>query len=159
MRVQLLLIIFLFMKKRLSPQQLLAWQQFLLASSQLLGNISEDLEAEDALPLAWYDILYSLEAQPEKRLRLSELADTVLMSRSGLTRLIDRVEKAGYLKRVACKHDRRGIHAELTEKGSTALKRSWPAYSRAVFKHFADKLDAEETDRLSQLLGKLNAEQ
>lgn len=143
------------LRERVSTRQLEAWRGLLAAGNHVVGAVNAELEAAGALPLAWYDVLYTLQEQPGGRMRLAGLADAVLMSRSGLTRLLDRLEKKGLMRRVECPSDRRGLFAELTEAGDRALKRSWPAYSRALLAHFANKLDDSEVESLASILGKL----
>jgi DNA-binding MarR family transcriptional regulator len=109
------------------------------------------------LSLEHYDVLLCLKRAPggETRLRLSELAKAVTLSRSGLTRLVDRLEKAGLLRREACPSDRRGAFAVLTPKGSDALRRTWPAYARAIQEHFARHLSDEEAAVLARAFGRI----
>ena len=99
-----------------------------------------------------YDILLVLEESPDQRLRMSELAELALISRSGITRLVDRLEKDGLVKRASCSHDRRAIHALLTEKGLKERERAWPIYEKALEELFASKLNDAEAKTLAKLL-------
>ena len=99
-----------------------------------------------------YDILLVLEESPDQRLRMSELAELALISRSGITRLVDRLEKDGLVKRASCSHDRRAIHALLTEKGLKERERAWPIYEEALEELFASKLNDAEAKTLAKLL-------
>ena len=114
-------------------------------------------EDNSLLPLEHYDVLLCLKRAPGggQRLRLSELAEAVTLSRSGLTRLVDRLEKAGLLRREACPTDRRGAFAALTPKGAGALRRTWPAYARAIQEHFARHLSDEEAGILARASGRI----
>jgi DNA-binding MarR family transcriptional regulator len=107
---------------------------------------------ETELPLTWYDVLVALVGAPEHRLRLRELAHEVLLSRSGLTRLVDRLEAAGLLRREPDPTDRRGAFAVLTEAGYEALRRTWPLYARGIQDHFARHLEADEAAILARAL-------
>src|SRR5688572_18651438 len=136
-----------------SPDGFLAWRAFLRAHAAAVGRIERDLAAsEPDLPLTWYDVLVALVGAPEHRLRLRELAREVLLSRSGLTRLVDRLEAAGLLRREPDPTDRRGAFAVLTDEGYEALRRTWPLYARGIEEHFARHLERDEATILAQAL-------
>ena len=137
----------------LPPARLEAWQAFIRAHSAVVARIERDLNARRLTPLTWYDVLIELVYAPENRLRLSELADTVALSRSGLTRLVDRLEHEGLLRREPHPHDRRGAYAVLTAAGYDAVARTRPAYLRDIAAFFAGHLTDEES-RI--LLGAMN---
>ena len=103
----------------------------------------------------WYDILLALDKAPEQRLRMSELSAAVVLSRSGLTRFVDRLENAGLLRREAVPGDRRGSYAVLTEEGEAALRRSWPAYSQGITDYFARHLNDAEAVQLTEILSRM----
>src|SRR5918998_5905069 len=84
----------------LAPAELAAWRGMLRVHSALVKALDAELIAQHDLPLTSYEVLISLQAAPERRLRMAELADALLLSRSGMTRLVDRLERAGYLERV-----------------------------------------------------------
>jgi DNA-binding MarR family transcriptional regulator len=141
-----------------SPDGFLAWRAFLRAHAAAVGRIERDLAAvEPDLPLTWYDVLVALVGAPDRRLRLRELADEVLLSRSGLTRLVDRLEAAGLLHREPDPTDRRGAFAVLTESGYDALRRTWPSYARSIQEHFARHLSDDEATLLAQALDRIAA--
>jgi DNA-binding MarR family transcriptional regulator len=136
-----------------SPDGFLAWRAFLRAHAAAVGRIERDLAAsEPELPLSWYDVLVALVGARDRRLRLRELADEVLLSRSGLTRLVDRLEAAGLLRREPDPTDRRGAFAVLTEAGYEALRRTWPLYARGIQDHFGRYLMPEEAGVLARAL-------
>ena len=132
-----------------------AWEAFVFAHAAAVGRIERDLRAAGHIPLTWYDVLTALSDAPEGRLRLSELADQVVLSRSGLTRLLDRVEAAGLIRRERSADDRRGAFAVLTAEGERALLAAWPDYARGIATHFSDRLTAEEKRVLVVALGKV----
>ncbi len=101
----------------LTSAELAAWRGFLRAHATVVRALEGDLQAEHDLPLASYDVLVQLSEAPDRRLRMTELADRVLLSRSGLTRLADRLEREGLLTREPCPSDARGTLAVLTEAG------------------------------------------
>src|ERR1700712_6009675 len=98
-----------------------AWRGFLNAHAHVIRRLEAELEAEQSMPLANYDVLVQLAEAPDHALRMSELATSVLLSRSGLTRLVDRLEREGLVERQACADDARGTLAVLTPGGLTRL--------------------------------------
>jgi DNA-binding MarR family transcriptional regulator len=139
-----------------SPDGLRAWRAFLRAHAAAVGQIERDLSAaEPVLPLTWYDVLVALVGAPDRRLRLRELANEVMLSRSGLTRLVDRLEAAGLLRREPDPADRRGAFAVLTEGGYEALRRTWPSYARGIQEHFARHLSHDEATLLARALDRV----
>ena len=125
---------------RIEEEQLATWRAFLRAHSSMLRRISADLEEADLPPLPWYDVLAALRDAPEQRLRQVELAERVLLSHSGMSRLLDRVEKAGLVERVTCPGDRRSFHVELTDEGEAMLAEMWPVYARGIAEDFLPAL-------------------
>ncbi|HEU0113636.1 MAG TPA: MarR family transcriptional regulator [Thermomicrobiales bacterium] len=132
--------------------RLAAWRALLNAQAAAVGAIERDLAAAGHIPLLWYDVLVALSEAPDERLRMHELAERVVLSRSGLTRLVDRLEGAGLLCRAACPGDRRGAFAVLTAAGRAALARTWPAYARGIDEHFARYLTLEAATAVATAL-------
>lgn len=126
------------------------WRLFLTVQIQVIERIQEKLSAANLPPLEWYDVLWALEETPDRRLRLSELADRVLLSRSNLTRLLDRLEKNELLYREPCPTDRRGTFAVLTEAGAAMQKQMWAIYSEGIAEYFGDRLSDEEVKVMQQ---------
>ena len=143
------------MSKTLSKDALLAWRRLLTAHSRATAAIERDLEHGGVLPLGWYDVLYALYEAPKNCLRMHELADAVVLSRSGLTRLVDRLDKAGYVTRAPCPEDRRGQHAVLTAKGKAALKKTWPVYEKSIRDQFARHFSDAEARRIADMFERL----
>ena len=135
-------------KERLSEQNLAAWRNFLKAHAVVVDRIDHDLVAAERLPLSSYDVLIELYEAPERRLRMHELAERVVLSRSGLTRLVDRLEAEGFLRRDRSATDRRGAYAVITEQGIAALRRAWPIYAQVISKYFAQWLSPQEAQVL-----------
>lgn len=131
---------------------------FLRAHAQVTRSLEAELVAEHDLPLPSYDVLVQLSESPDRRLRMTELADRVLLSRSGLTRLVDRLAREGLVERQSCPSDARGTLAVLTETGLQRLQDAWPTHLRGVAEHVTGKLTAEEIERLTTLLAKLVVE-
>jgi DNA-binding MarR family transcriptional regulator len=132
------------MTTRRNSAQLDIFGKFLRAHQQVSKALNRNLLAERRISLSWYDVLLQLSASNEDRLRLQDLADRVLYSRSGLTRLIDRMEKAGLVCREPCSDDKRGTYAVLTPLGKRELRRSAPTHLRGIDEHFFSKLSEDE---------------
>lgn len=142
-------------KEVIDPIRLAAWRNFITAHANLIDLIDDELAAAGHLPLNWYDVLIELVEAPENRLRLHELAKRVVLSRSGLTRLLDKLEKEGLLIREAARNDRRGAFAVLTEKGRDAIRKSWPTYSTGIAEHFAAYMNGEEAQVIQDVFARI----
>ena len=127
------------------------WAEFLRVHATLVDVLGRELTAGTGLPLTWYDVLIQLH-EAGGRLRMQELASAIVLSKSGLTRLVDRLEAAGYVARVSCPSDRRGTFAELTASGRTELLRARPVHLRSIAEHFAAPLAAPELEGLGRAL-------
>jgi DNA-binding MarR family transcriptional regulator len=136
-----------------------AWRSFLVAHARVLEVLADELEAECGLPLTWYDVLVQLEEAPDHRLRMQELARAVLLSKSGLTRLVDRMGTAGLVGREPCPDDRRGTFVVLTGAGIERLHSAAPTHMRGVIEHFTGQLTEEEAVTLGDVLGRIGAAQ
>ena len=123
---------------------LAAWRAMLEAHAEVTAALERDLLAGCGLPLAWYDVLAQLHDAPGRGLRMQELARAVLLSKSGLTRLVDRMEQAGLVVREPDPDDRRGTRTALTSAGRAALRRAAPVHVRGVQRHFARHLEGDE---------------
>ena len=141
----------------LEESRLSAWRKFLTAHARLIEQIEHELAEAKVLPLGWYDVLLALYEAPDRRLRMHELASAVVLSRSGLTRLVDRLEAEGLLARERCGTDRRGAYAVLTDAGLAALRQAWPVYMRGIVEHFAGYLNDEEVRVLTEVFQRILA--
>jgi len=139
----------------LSAVELSAWRTFLRAHATVTRRLEAELVAEHDLPLASYDVLVQLSEAPERSLRMTELADRVLLSRSGLTRLADRLERDGFIARQACPSDARGTLAVLTDAGLAKLQSAWVTHRRGVAEHVTGRLSPDEVVALGALMAKL----
>jgi DNA-binding MarR family transcriptional regulator len=129
-----------------------AWGRLLLAHKVLIERIQKALAAAGLPPLEWYDVLLALALRDERRMRLHQLGDWVALSRSNLTRLCDRLEKAGAIERVRSPEDGRGQFAQMTPAGAALLKKMWPVYRRSIESHFARHYSGREAAGLAELL-------
>ena len=126
------------------------------AHAALINQIERELIAAGVVPLSWYDVLFALYDAPDQRLRMNELASAIVLSRSGLTRLVDRLEAEGLLVRERLTSDRRGAFAVLTEKGVEAMREAWPVYARGIEKHFARYLNDEEARIVTEVFRRMH---
>ncbi len=136
----------------LTPKQMAAWRRFLRAHALVVRRLEADLLAEHQLPLASYDVLVQLVEAPQRRLRMTRLAERVLLSRSGLTRLVDRLEREGLVRREACDSDGRGFYAVLTDAGVERLRDATPTHLRGVADYAVGRLADDEAARLDAIL-------
>lgn len=139
----------------LTEPQMAAWRLFLRTHAVVTRRLEADLLAEHGLPLASYDVLVQLVEAPQRRLRMSELAERVLLSRSGLTRLVDRLEKEGLVRREACEDDARGLFTVVTDAGFARLREASPTHLRGVLAHAMGRLDDDEASALADLLAQV----
>lgn len=145
------------MAQALDEPLLAAWRAFIRAHATVVDRLDHELQAEQDLPLTWYEVLFHLERAPEHRLRLSDLASQLLLSRSGITRLVDRMVASGAIERQACPTDRRGAFAVLTRDGLGRLRQARPVHLRGIEQHFARHLRADEVDTVRAALERVVA--
>jgi DNA-binding MarR family transcriptional regulator len=145
------------MPARPDPAQLAAWRRLLEAHATVTELLERELMAERGLPLSRYDVLLNLAEAPGGRLRMQELSASVLLSKSGLSRLVDRMVEAGLVRRERCEDDRRGWFAVLTDQGRSALRRAAPVHLRGIHEHFARHLHPEEVPVLTEALARVVA--
>lgn len=143
------------MAKDVPDRRLEAWKSFLRAYRLLVDRLEEELLTGRGLPLSWYDVLVQLEAAPERRLSMKHLARSVLLSPSGVTRLIDRMEDAGFVKRWHCPQDRRMWFVLLTDAGARELQDSAPLHLRGIEEHFTRHLTEAEAETLALGLSRM----
>jgi DNA-binding MarR family transcriptional regulator len=141
----------------LSPRELAAWKGMLAAHSRLLARLDSELERDHGLPLTSYEVLMYLGDADGERLRMGELADRLLLSRSGITRLVDRLERQGLIARERCERDGRGLFARLTPEGQEKLAAVRPAHLAGVRRHFISRLAPRELEQLGAIWRRLLA--
>ena len=145
--------------RHLDEAQLEDWRLFLRAHAFVISRLEADLAADGQPGLAVYDVLVQLVGAPGHRLRMTELAQAVLLSRSGLTRLVDRMAALGYVRREPSPGDARGVHAVLTDAGVSVLRRASRTHLRGIGEHVVDRLTGPELAALGRVCAKLVAEQ
>ena len=137
--------------KTLTPRELTAWRGFLRVHATVLRELDAELEAIHDLPLTSYEVLLLLHDAPFQRLRMSELADSLLLSQSGVTRLVDRLEREGLVTRERCDSDARGFFAVLTASGGARFRVARPTHLAGVRQHFLSCLSPEQLELLGDI--------
>jgi len=139
----------------LSDQERRAWGGFLTTHARLVRKLDEELREAHGMPLGTFDVLIQLSRAPNQRLRMRDLADAIVLSRSGLTRLVDRLVRDGLVERERCGEDARGAWAVLTPAGRKALKQATPTHIEGVRRLFLADLDTDDQDRLADVWDRL----
>jgi len=140
---------------RLTEPELTVWLAFLGAQHRVLSVLDRELQREHGISLAYYEVLLFLSRSPDRRLRMAELARTVLLSPSGLTRLVDRMEADGVVERLPCPGDARAANAHLTDKGFQKLRAAAQTHVRGIREHFLDRVGEAEREGLRCALERL----
>ena len=141
----------------LEAVELAAWRGMLKVHAALVKALDSELEAAHGLPLSSYEVLIFLRAAPERRMRMAELADRTLLSRYGMTRLVDRLERDGLLRRDTCSSDARGCFAVLTEKGEAVIDEARGTHLAGVRRRFLAHLDDGDLHCLAGAFNKVIA--
>ncbi|MBC7803937.1 MAG: MarR family transcriptional regulator [Candidatus Parcubacteria bacterium] len=132
-----------------------AWARFVTAQAMLLERIEAAFDQAGLPPLAWYDVLWILENAEAGRLRMHDLARKAVVSRSNVTRLSDRMEKAGLVARSDCTQDGRGTVCELTDAGRRLRGRMWPVYKQQIDSLFGKHVGARDAETLAATFQKM----
>ena len=132
------------MTRWLSADQQTHWRAYMAATTLLADKLNREMQSAHGIPIADYEILVRLSEAPDRRLRMSQLAEHTLASRSRLSHQVDRLEKVGLVERTPCVEDRRGANAVLTEKGWALLVEAAPTHVEGVREHLVDQLTPEQ---------------
>ena len=131
-----------------------AWRAVVTSHAAVTDRVQRALTAADLPPLSWFEILWAVKRSPDGRPRMSELAEWLTLSRGGITKLVDRLQEAGYLDRASCSSDRRSLHAELTPAGEKMLEEMRLVYEGEIDRHLAT-LTVEESQQITSSLQKV----
>jgi DNA-binding MarR family transcriptional regulator len=132
-----------------------AWLAFLHAHATVVRELNAELVAEHGLTLNDYEVLLWLAREPERRLRRVDLAERVLLTASGITRLLEGLERQGFVRKASCASDARVVYAELTDEGYEKLRTASPTHLSGIERLYEGRFDADELDTLAELLGRL----
>jgi DNA-binding MarR family transcriptional regulator len=141
----------------LNPREMKAWRSYIIASRRLLDALDSDLEGHD-LTMADYEVMAQLSDAPGRRMRMSELADLAMLSKSRLSHRMKVMEKAGWVRREECLEDRRGYWAVMTDKGWKAIVAAAPSHVKSVRTRFIDQLSIKEQEALAGIFGHVTTE-
>ncbi|MFG3701771.1 MarR family winged helix-turn-helix transcriptional regulator [Micromonospora sp. NPDC047620] len=139
------------MTRWLDPDEQRTWRAFLTASRALMETLDRELQHDAGMPHAYYEILVRLSEAPERRLRMSDLAEASGSSRSRLSHAVARLEAAGWVRREECPSDRRGQIAVLTDEGFATLAAAAPGHVEGVRRHLFDALSPAQVDQLRRI--------
>ena len=138
-----------------TPARLRAWRLYFESALALLDVLDTELERDAGIPMRWYDVLVQLEESPEG-IPMNALADRILYSKSGFTRVVDRMEEAGLVRRVRPQHDRRSILVVLTDNGTETMERARRHHRDGIERHFSQHLSEHEIKTLTRALEKVS---
>lgn len=141
----------------LSDLELRSWRGLVRAHDALVKRLDADLEARHGIGLSSYEVLCALRSTSDHKMRMCDLADTVCLSRSGLTRLVDRLERDGLIARACCHSDARGSFAVLTEAGGRRLSEARPTHRAAIRRDFLACFSEPELEQLAALWARVAA--
>ena len=141
----------------LSERELGAWRGLLRTHAMLVKRLDADLEAAHGLPLTSYEVLLHLWNAQDRKMRMCDVAESVLLSRSGLTRLVDRLERDGLVERESCASDARGAFAKLTDAGRAKLEEARGTHLAGVREHFLSHLTPQQLDVLAEAWERVDA--
>ena len=133
-----------------------AWRAFLVAHARLFRRLDEELRVEHALSLPEYETLLQIAQAPDRRMRMSQIASRVLLSKSGVTRLVDRLVADGFVERSQCRSDARGAEAGLTPAGLERLRAASTTHLRGVERYFLSAVGADELVVLGRLMASIS---
>jgi DNA-binding MarR family transcriptional regulator len=129
-----------------------AWRSLLVAHSRVNHRLEADLRTQVGMNLGWYEVLLQLASSPGQRLRMSEIADGMILSRSAATRLVDRLERHGLVERAVCDSDRRGMEVSLTDTGRSRFIEAGRLHLRGIEEYFGDHCTPDELATLTAVL-------
>ena len=136
-------------------QKLTAWRMFLATYGMTIRALEHEMLEDQGIPLTWYEILARLDATPDGRMQMKDLAECILLSRSGLTRLFDRMAAEGLVDRHPCPEDRRGTYAAITDEGRSKLNNAMPSHIQSINEHFLRYLDVFDVQALQRVMTKV----
>jgi len=139
----------------IESEALTAWRGLLFAQAKVLGALEADMMEQHNLAMSWFDVLGRLNQAPGKRLRMHELEESVLFTRSGITRLADRIEEAGLIRRERSAEDRRGVYLVITQAGIDKIDEVWPDHVASIEEHFGQYLDGRDIESLRDATRKI----
>lgn len=142
----------------LDTEEMAAWHAFIRAHARVVRLLEAELEAEQGLSLPAYEVLAHLSEAPEQRLRMSDLAAVSVLTPSGLTRVVDRLVREGYVERQRCQSDARVVYAAVTDAGVARVEQAYPTHLHGVRQHLVDRLTPAQLAAIRDALEPLTAD-
>jgi DNA-binding MarR family transcriptional regulator len=141
------------------PSMVDVWRGFLFAHAKVVRALEADMVEQHGLPLTWFDLLSRIKQAPGQRMRMHQLEEASVFTRSGITAFADRLEKAGFVRRERSAEDRRGVYLAITQAGIHKIDEVWPDHELSIQNHFGQHLDPKSAEALHAATEKiLNAE-
>lgn len=141
--------------KRLSDERFLAWLDMIRAQARVTEALERRFEEEVGIPLAFSEVLVQLEKAPGRRMRMQELGRSIFLSKSGVSRLVSRMEQEGLVERQGDPENLRATYAVITEKGREVFRRAAPVSLREVEERFSRHMDLEEAEVMRRVFGRI----
>ena len=142
----------------LDTEEMAAWHAFIRAHARVVRLLEAELEAEQGLSLPAYEVLAHLSEAPEHRLRMSDLAAHSVLTPSGLTRVVDRLVREGYVERARCEGDARVVYAVVTDAGIARVEQAYPTHLSGVRRHLVDRLNGAQLAAIRDALEPLTTD-
>ncbi len=139
------------MKRPTEEKMADAWRALLITQARVVRGLEADMVEEHGLTLTWFDVMGRLKQAPDQRLRMNELEEVSLFTRSGMTRLVDRIEAAGFVRRERTPEDRRGIYVAITPAGIDKIDAIWPDHVASIERHFGRYIDVGDAKTLQNI--------
>ena len=143
------------MTEKLEQSMLDTWRGFLFANAKVVRALDTDMIEQHDLSLTWFDLLSRIKQAPGQRLRMHQLEEASLFTRSGITGLADRLEKAGFVRRERSAEDRRGVYLAITQAGIDKIDEVWPDHQLSIQNHFGQHLDPKGAKALQAATEKI----
>jgi DNA-binding MarR family transcriptional regulator len=139
----------------LSDKHLNAWRAVVTSHAAVTERMQKAFAADDLPPLSWFELLWAVKRTSDGLPKMSELAEWLTLSRGGITKLVDRLQEAGYIERVSCSEDRRSLYAQLTPAGESMVEEMRAVYAAEVERHLAS-VSTEEAELLAEVLTRVS---
>ena len=143
------------MSDSLTQKQVAAWRQLLICQSQIVRLVEREFESQSLVSFTFYDILFHLRHAPDREMRFRDINGEVVLSRSALSRCLDRMAAEGLVAKLDCPEDPRGLVVQITSKGEAELKKAWPVYRNLIVNLFGRHFKEGELDFLAQRFSKV----
>ena len=143
------------MSNPLTQKQVAAWRQLLVFHSQMIRLVEREFESQGLVSFTFYDILFHLRHAPNREMRFRDINGEVVLSRSALSRCLDRMATKGLVEKLDCAEDPRGLMVHITNKGEAELKKAWPVYRNLIVSLFGRHFTESELDFLAERFGKV----